>query len=88
MDCVLNLVWIKLINGYQQHLFRAIDISELEKIIQLELKNINPIIPDSIHTTFVTEGLTDCVKHIQICEIENVQEDIQQMLNEVPMVVW
>lgn len=37
-----------------------------------------------MHTTFVTEGLTDCVKYIQICEIENVQDDNnQQTLNEV-----
>lgn len=60
----------------------------MEKAVQLELKNIKPITPESIHTTFVTEGLTDCIKYIQICEIESVQEDdyVQQILNEVWMV--
>lgn len=63
----------------------VIEISDLEKTIKLELKNIKPIVLESIHTTFVTEGLIDYIKHIQICEIENVQDDnnIQQNLNEV-----
>lgn len=67
---------------------RAVDTSELEIDIRLELKNIKPIISESIHTTFITEGLTDYIKHIQICEIESVQEDVcvQQVLNEVWLV--
>jgi len=55
-------------------LCRAIEIPELEKAIRLELKNIKPIVPESMHTTFFTEGLSNFVKCIQICEIENVQE--------------
>jgi len=59
---------------YENNLYRAIEISELEKAIRLELKNIEPIVPESTHTTFFTEGLSDFVKCIQICEIENLQE--------------
>lgn len=54
---------------------RAVDIPELEESIKLELKKIKPIVPESTHTTFITDGLADCVKYIQICEIENVQDD-------------
>ncbi|VVC44064.1 ATPase, AAA-type, core,AAA+ ATPase domain,P-loop containing nucleoside triphosphate hydrolase,ClpA/B [Cinara cedri] len=54
---------------------KASNISDLEKTIQLELKNIKPIFLESIHTKFVTEGLTEYIKHIEICEIENVQDD-------------
>lgn len=64
---------------------RAIEIPELEKAIRLELKNIEPIIPESTHTTFVTDGLSDYVKSIQICEIENLHdsENIEQTVIEV-----
>ncbi|XP_060860935.1 pachytene checkpoint protein 2 homolog [Metopolophium dirhodum] len=62
---------------------KAIEIPELEKAIRLELKNIEPIVPESMHTTFVTEGLSDFVKYIQICEIENLH-DIE---NVEPMVI-
>lgn len=57
----------------------------MEKAVHIELKNIKPIIPELIHTTFVTEGLIDFIKYIQICEIENVQDDhnISEILNEV-----
>lgn len=65
------------------YLYRAVDNPELEKAVQIELKNIKPIVPGSLHTTFVTEGLIDCVKHIQICEIENNQDDNIQHI-----VVW
>jgi len=70
---------------YEQCLCRAIEISELEKAIRLELKNIDPIIPESMHTTFVTVGLSDFVKCIQICEIENVHdiENVERMMIEV-----
>lgn len=46
---------------------------------------MKPIIPESIHTSFVTEGLADCVERIQICEIENLLEDYstKQILNQV-----
>jgi hypothetical protein len=47
----------------------------LEESINLELKKIKPIIPESTHTTFITDGLADCIKSIQICEVENLQED-------------
>lgn len=66
-------------------MYRAIEIPELEKVIRLELKNIEPIVPESTHTTFVTDGLSDFVKCIQICEIENLldNENIEQMVIEV-----
>lgn len=66
-------------------LYRAIEIPELEKAIRLELKNIEPIVPESMHTTFVTEGLSEIVKFIQICEIENLHdtENVEQMVVEV-----
>lgn len=69
-------------------LCRAIEIPELEKAIRLELKNIEPIVAESMHTTFVTEGLSDFVKCIQICEIENLHdienvENVEQMSIEV-----
>lgn len=73
-----------LIYQVYSYLFRVIDIPELEKIVLFELKNIKPIIPESIHNTFVTEGLADSVQYIQICEIENVHDDnFQQTFNEV-----
>jgi len=70
---------------YEKCLFRAIEIPELEKAIRLELKNIDPIVPESMHTTFVTEGLSDFVKCIQICEIENLHdiENVERMVIEV-----
>lgn len=61
----------------------------MEKAVRQELKSIKPIIPESMHSTFVTEGLADCVKCIQICEVENVtkvdddDDDDQGLLNEV-----
>lgn len=63
---------------------KAIEIPELEKAIRLELKNIDPIVPESMHTTFVTEGLSDFVKCIQICEIENLHdiENVERMMIE------
>ncbi|XP_025198646.1 pachytene checkpoint protein 2 homolog [Melanaphis sacchari] len=63
---------------------KAVEIPELEKVIRLELKNIEPIVPESIHTTFVTDGLSDFVKSIQICEIENLNDDknIEKMVVE------
>lgn len=70
---------------YEKCLCRAIEIPELEKAIRLELKNIDPIVPESMHTTFVTEGLSDFVKCIQICEIENLHdiENVERMVIEV-----
>lgn len=64
---------------------RAIEIPELETAIRLELKNIKPIVPESLHTTFVTEGLSDFVKCIQVCEIENVHgnENVEKTVVEV-----
>lgn len=57
----------------------------MEKTIETELKIIKPIILESTYTKFLTEGLADCVEQIQICEIENVQEDndIQLVFNSV-----
>lgn len=74
---------------YEKCLNRAIEIPELEKAVRLELKNIEPIVPESMHTTFVTEGLSDFVKCIQICEIENVHdiEDVEPMMIEVSNVI-
>lgn len=37
-----------------------------------------------MHFAFVTEGLADCVKCIQICEVENlIKDDDQGLMNEV-----
>lgn len=70
------------------YLCRIIDKIELERIVLLELKSIKPIVSESVHTSFVTEELIniDCVKQIQICEIENVlleDDNVQQILNQV-----
>jgi len=74
-----------LLSVNEKLLCRAIEIPELEKAIRLELKNIEPIVPESMHTTFVTEGLSDFVKCIQICEIENLHdiENVERMVIEV-----
>jgi len=70
---------------YEKCLYRAIEIPELENAIRFELKNIETIFPESMHTKFVTEGLSEIVKFIQICEIENLQdtENVEQMVIEV-----
>lgn len=66
--------------------YRAINYETLEEAILLELKQIKPIILESMYTKFVTEGLADCVENIQICEIENLQDDyvnVEQVWNKV-----
>lgn len=57
----------------------------MEKAIETELNIIKPIFLESTYTKFFTEGLADCVEQIQICEIENAQEDndIQLVFNSV-----
>lgn len=64
---------------------RAINYEEIEEAIKIELKHIKPIVLESTHTKFVTEGLADCVESLQICEIEDVKEndDIQLVFNMV-----
>lgn len=58
----------------------------MEKAIETELKMIKPIVLESTYTKFLTEGLADYLEQIQICEIENIQEDndIQLVFN----LVW
>ncbi|XP_050541847.1 pachytene checkpoint protein 2 homolog isoform X2 [Daktulosphaira vitifoliae] len=78
---------------------KVADKPELEKAVILELKTIKSIVPESIHNTFSIELVTEYVKQIQICEIENVigndnqltkkeEEDFLLDLNEYTVKVY
>ncbi|XP_050433295.1 pachytene checkpoint protein 2 homolog [Adelges cooleyi] len=54
------------------------NIANLEVAVLLELRNIKPIIPETIHNTFSSAELTHFVKQIQVCEIENALDDENQ----------